>query len=122
MPLAEILCAALVHKYRFTGFGVLLSLVHHERSRPTQGVEDEVCNSDADCVTVLMGSFRASPRSIRPIYTGGPVLLTKDGRWLISTMGEEVMVTEVTTGLAVARVRGVSLKFIGLLLAEMGGR
>jgi U3 small nucleolar RNA-associated protein 13 len=34
-------------------------------------------------------------------------LLTKDGKWLVSTMGEEVMVTEVSTGLSVARVRGV---------------
>jgi U3 small nucleolar RNA-associated protein 13 len=53
-------------------------------------------------------SFRASPRSIKPIYTGGPVILTQDGQWLISTLGEEVQVTEVETGLPVARVRGVS--------------
>lgn len=55
-----------------------------------------------------IASFRASPRSIKPIYTGGPVVLTKDGRWLITTLGEEVAITEVETGLPVARIRGVS--------------
>jgi U3 small nucleolar RNA-associated protein 13 len=34
--------------------------------------------------------------------------LTQDGEWLISTLGEEVQITEVQTGLPVARVRGVS--------------
>ena len=59
-------------------------------------------------------SFRASPTSIRPLYTGGPVLLTRDGEWLISTMGEEVLVTEVRTGRGVAKVKGVSLPKQGL--------
>ncbi|RSH79552.1 U3 small nucleolar RNA-associated protein 13, partial [Saitozyma podzolica] len=65
----------------------------------------------------LKTSFRASPRSIRPLYTGGPVLLTKDGKWLVSTMGEEVMVTEVSTGLSVARVRGDSTAITSLALS-----
>ncbi|WWD18110.1 hypothetical protein CI109_102559 [Kwoniella shandongensis] len=65
----------------------------------------------------LKTSFRASPRSLRPIYTGGPVLLTKDGQWLISTMGEEVLVTEVKTGLAIARVRGDSTPISSLALS-----
>lgn len=52
-------------------------------------------------------SFRASLRSLQPVYTGGPVLLTRDGQWLISTMGEEVLVTDVATGLRVARIKGV---------------
>lgn len=63
--------------------------------------------------TDLYCSFRPSPRSIRPIYTGGPVLLTKDGQWIITTMGEEALVTEVQTGLAIARIRGAS--FIAFL-------
>ncbi|KAK8865711.1 hypothetical protein IAR55_000856 [Kwoniella newhampshirensis] len=65
----------------------------------------------------LKTSFRASPRSIRPIYTGGPVLLSKDGQWLISTMGEEVLVTEVKTGLPIARVRGDSTPISSLALS-----
>ncbi|WWC68444.1 uncharacterized protein I206_102372 [Kwoniella pini CBS 10737] len=65
----------------------------------------------------LKTSFRASPRSIRPIYTGGPVLLTKDGQWLITTMGEEVLVTEVKTGLAIAKVRGDSTSITSLALS-----
>ncbi|WWD05524.1 hypothetical protein V865_003603 [Kwoniella europaea PYCC6329] len=65
----------------------------------------------------LKTSFRASPRSIRPIYTGGPVVLTKDGQWLITTMGEEVLVTEVKTGLAIAKVRGDSTPITSLALS-----
>ncbi|WVN85592.1 uncharacterized protein L203_100741 [Cryptococcus depauperatus CBS 7841] len=57
----------------------------------------------------LKTSFRASPRSIRPIYTGGPVLLTKDGQWLISTMEEEVVVTELRNGIAIAGIKGVGI-------------
>lgn len=56
----------------------------------------------------LTGSFRASPTSIHPIYTGGPVQLTRDGEWLVTTMSEEVLVTEVRTGRSVARIKGVS--------------
>jgi len=36
------------------------------------------------------------------------VVLTRDGEWLITTMGEEVLVTEIRTGRGVARVKGVS--------------
>ncbi|TYJ52882.1 hypothetical protein B9479_006517 [Cryptococcus floricola] len=65
----------------------------------------------------LKSSFRASPRSIAPIYTGGPVLLTKDGQWLITTMGEEALVTEAQTGLAVARIRGDGTAISSLALS-----
>ena len=57
---------------------------------------------------LTVDSYRASPRSIRPVYTGGPVLLTKDGQWLITTLGEEVLITQVRNGVQVARVKGVS--------------
>ncbi|WVQ85499.1 hypothetical protein IAT38_007664 [Cryptococcus sp. DSM 104549] len=65
----------------------------------------------------LKTSFRASPRSLRPIYTGGPVLLTRDGQWLMTTMGEEVLITEVTSGLAIARIRGDSTAITSLALS-----
>ncbi|KAL1410896.1 U3 small nucleolar RNA-associated protein 13 [Vanrija albida] len=65
----------------------------------------------------LKSSFRASPSSIRPLYTGGPVLLTRDGEWLITTMGEEVVVTEVRTGLGVARVKGDTTPITALALS-----
>jgi U3 small nucleolar RNA-associated protein 13 len=60
----------------------------------------------------LTASYRASPRSLQPVYTGGPVLITRDGQWLISTMGEEVLVTEISTGLRIARIKGVSLSTV----------
>nr|ODO02585.1 U3 small nucleolar RNA-associated protein 13 [Cryptococcus depauperatus CBS 7855] len=65
----------------------------------------------------LKTSFRASPRSIRPIYTGGPVLLTKDGQWLISTMEEEAVVTELRNGIAIAGIKGDGTAITSLSLA-----
>ncbi|KAL7423669.1 U3 small nucleolar RNA-associated protein 13 [Cryptotrichosporon argae] len=65
----------------------------------------------------LKTSFRASPTSIRPLYTGGPVLLTRDGAWLITTMGEGVEVTEVSSGRAVARVKGDTTPITALALS-----
>lgn len=83
----------------------------HERQQAR--AQDEVSPNSA-AGHVADGSFRASPTSIRPLYTGGPVLLTRDGDWLISTMGEEVVVTEVRTGRGVARVKGVSFSVVYL--------
>ncbi|BEI94806.1 uncharacterized protein CcaverHIS019_0703870 [Cutaneotrichosporon cavernicola] len=65
----------------------------------------------------LKTSFRASPNSIRPLYTGGPVALTRDGQWLITTMGEEVLVTEVSSGRGVARVKGDTTDITALALS-----
>ncbi|KIR56075.1 U3 small nucleolar RNA-associated protein 13 [Cryptococcus gattii Ru294] len=62
-------------------------------------------------------NFRPSPRSIRPVYTGGPVLLTKDGQWIITTMGDEALVTQVHTGLAIARIRGDGTPITSLALS-----
>ncbi|KAK4684222.1 U3 small nucleolar RNA-associated protein 13, partial [Tremellales sp. Uapishka_1] len=65
----------------------------------------------------LKTSFRASPTSIRPLYTGGPVLLTRDGEWMITTMGEEILVTEVKSGLGVGRIRGDTTAITSLVLS-----
>ncbi|WVO19648.1 uncharacterized protein IAS62_000938 [Cryptococcus decagattii] len=65
----------------------------------------------------LKTSFRPSPRSIRPVYTGGPVLLTKDGQWIITTMGDEALVTQVHTGMAIARIRGDGTPITSLALS-----
>ncbi|CAK9782155.1 WD40 repeat-like protein [Cutaneotrichosporon oleaginosum] len=65
----------------------------------------------------LKTSFRASPNSIRPLYTGGPVALTRDGQWLVTTMSEEVLITEVSTGRGVARVKGDTTDITALALS-----
>ncbi|EIW72892.1 hypothetical protein TREMEDRAFT_42066 [Tremella mesenterica DSM 1558] len=62
-------------------------------------------------------SYRASPRSLRPVYTGGPVLISKDGQWLITTLEEQVLISEVQTGLQVARVRGDTTPITSLSLS-----
>lgn len=81
-----------------------MSGAHSQKSLKTRQVALSVASTRAD----FNCSFRPSPRSIRPVYTGGPVLLTKDGQWIITTMGEEALVTQVQTGLAIARIRGAS--------------
>lgn len=52
-------------------------------------------------------TFEAS-RVIQPIYTGGSVALSQNGRILASTLGEEALLTDLNTGAHLARVEGVS--------------
>ena len=45
---------------------------------------------------------------IEPIYTGGDVALSQDGRLLASCLGEDVLLTDPQTGRRLARIEGVS--------------
>lgn len=47
-------------------------------------------------------------RVIEPIYTGGPVSLSQDGRILASSLGEEALLSDLATGEHLARIEGVS--------------
>ena len=51
-------------------------------------------------------TFEAS-RVIQPIYTGGSVALSQNGRILASTLGEEALLTDLNTGAHLARIEGV---------------
>ena len=53
-------------------------------------------------------TFEAS-RVIQPIYTGGSVALSQDGEVLASCLGEEILLTSLSTGEHLARIEGVSL-------------
>lgn len=44
---------------------------------------------------------------IQPIYTGGDVALDRDGRILATCLGEEALLTDISTGELLARVEGV---------------
>jgi hypothetical protein len=46
-------------------------------------------------------------RTIQPIYSGGSVALSRDGRILAACLGEDALLTGVTTGLELARIEGV---------------
>lgn len=46
--------------------------------------------------------------TIRPIYTGGSVALDKTGRILATTLGEDVLLTDLNSGRDLARIEGVS--------------
>ncbi|KAK4500429.1 hypothetical protein PRZ48_008618 [Zasmidium cellare] len=50
-------------------------------------------------------TFEAS-RVIQPIYTGGSVALSRNGRILASTLGEEALLTDLNTGAHLARIEG----------------
>ena len=46
-------------------------------------------------------------RIIQPIYTGGDVLLDREGRILATCLGEEALLTNLRTGELLARIEGV---------------
>jgi len=48
-------------------------------------------------------------RVIQPIYTGGAVATSDNGKVLATCLGEEVLLTDLTTGAHLARIEGVSL-------------
>jgi hypothetical protein len=55
-------------------------------------------------------SFRQG-KTLAPIYSGGPVQVSDDGRWLFTVLDEEeggVLVTDTLTGEEVGRLEGVS--------------
>ncbi|PIA90682.1 putative U3 small nucleolar RNA-associated protein 13 [Cercospora beticola] len=45
-------------------------------------------------------------RVIQPIYTGGAVSLSQNGRILASTLGEDALLTDLSTGTHLARIEG----------------
>jgi U3 small nucleolar RNA-associated protein 13 len=52
-------------------------------------------------------TFEAS-RVIQPIYTGGSVALSGNGKLLATCLGEEALLSSLETGEHLARVEGVS--------------
>lgn len=48
-------------------------------------------------------------KTIQPIYTGGDVALDRQGRILVTCLGEDALVTDLNTGKLLARIEGVSV-------------
>lgn len=48
-------------------------------------------------------------RTLQPIYSGGSVSLSQDGRVLAACLGEDALLTDLKTGRELARVDGVRL-------------
>lgn len=46
---------------------------------------------------------------IQPIYTGGDVALDREGRILVTCLGEDAVLTDLNTGQALGRVEGVGM-------------
>lgn len=51
-------------------------------------------------------SFEAD-KVIEPIYSGGVVALSGDGRLLATTLGEDALLTDLANGQRLAKVEGV---------------
>lgn len=49
---------------------------------------------------------------IQPFYTGGKVALDQSGRILVTTLDEDVLITNFETGEELARLEGVGLPLI----------
>jgi hypothetical protein len=45
-------------------------------------------------------------RTLQPIYSGGSLSLSADGRILAASLGEDVLLTDLTTGKELGRVEG----------------
>lgn len=45
-------------------------------------------------------------RTVQPIYSGGSLSLSEDGRILAAALGEEVLLTDLSNGKELARVEG----------------
>jgi U3 small nucleolar RNA-associated protein 13 len=45
--------------------------------------------------------------TIQPIHTGGSVALDQSGRILATTVGEDALLTDLTTGKRLAKIEGV---------------
>jgi U3 small nucleolar RNA-associated protein 13 len=45
-------------------------------------------------------------RTLQPIYSGGSLSLSEDGRILAAALGEEVLLTDLTNGKELGRVEG----------------
>ncbi|KAI0066551.1 WD40 repeat-like protein [Artomyces pyxidatus] len=52
--------------------------------------------------TNLKTAFKKT-RTIGPLYTGGAVALTTDGKWLVTCVGEEVVLTDIDEGTEICR-------------------
>lgn len=46
-------------------------------------------------------------RTIQPFYTGGDVALDRQGRFLATSLGEDALLTNLSTGNLLARIEGV---------------
>lgn len=57
-------------------------------------------------------------RKISPLYTSGPVAVTSDGQKIVTCVGEEILLTDVTSGAEICRFLGVSLYQLAFFFAS----
>jgi len=71
---------------------------------PSQTTESDGMAYKADFKTTFEPS-----RVIQPLYTGGSVALSRDGRVLATCLGEDALLSNLSTGEHLTKIEGVSL-------------
>ncbi|KAI0313438.1 WD40 repeat-like protein [Amylostereum chailletii] len=59
-------------------------------------------------------------RTIGPLYTGGPVAVTPDGRWIITCVGEEAVLTDLEESQEICRFVGDTESITSMCVAPSG--
>lgn len=59
-------------------------------------------------------------KTIRPIYTGGPIALDETGRLLVTCVNEDVVIIDLESGEQLATVEGVSCGLIIAIFCPVG--
>lgn len=59
--------------------------------------------------TLVKTTYEAS-RTIQPFYTGGSVAISEDGRIFVGQLGDDVVLTDLSTNSELARVEGVRMR------------
>ncbi|KAH9004299.1 U3 small nucleolar RNA-associated protein [Lactarius hatsudake] len=59
-------------------------------------------------------------RTIAPLYTGGPVAITRDGLWLVTCVGEQAVLTDLESGAEICRFSGDTESITALCTSPSG--
>ncbi|KAH9064076.1 U3 small nucleolar RNA-associated protein [Lactarius vividus] len=59
-------------------------------------------------------------RTIAPLYTGGPVAITRDGLWLVTCVGEQAVLTDLESGAEICRFSGDTEPITALCTSPSG--
>lgn len=67
-----------------------------------------------------MRTTYAVDRTIQPIYSGGSLSLSEDGRILAASLGEEVLLTDLSNGRELGRIEGDGEAITSLACKQIG--
>lgn len=83
----------------------------------TSNLEPSTLNTMAAQRAAVKTTFAVS-RTLQPIYSGGSLALSEDGRVLAASLGEDVLLTNLANGKELGRVESVCRRLLAPLPAE----